>query len=477
MKKSYTKAYPRILDWYTDNDLVALIPEWWALESLMELQKNLVILPLVNRDYDKYFMEAGNVVNLNRTGDFTALRKQKGSKITVQSADASADTVELNQHYHVSYYLDDQDLRATMGDLRPKYIQKAAIAMAEALDMVITGEVYNFLDNAAGQAGAAVTDQYVRDLAEIFTRNNNTRAGRNCIVGPATENDLLGIDRFVEARMIGNGEAILNNMLGRMRGFDFYVASQIPEVAAGTTINTDNTVTANTPAGQTSIGVTEAGTDLVAGHWVLIAGDAQPHRIVSYTTAVGTGTMVLDTPLRNAVTAAAVISEYTSLALIAQAVAPAGYAAGYSGEIVVDTSAPEGTLKIGQGISFSTAASAAVQDPRYTITGLSHAGGFIVGITLNRPLDVALVDNGVVNPIPPANYNLAFMRDAMTFVNRPLQPADAGSGVNAAWNAYNGIAIRVTIGYDQDYMGQKVTLDTLCGVKTLDPDMGGILLS
>lgn len=275
------KFYSRILDWYTDNTLVALIPEWWALETLLELQKQLVILPLVSRDYDKYFAEAGNVVNLNRTGNFTAVRKQKGSKVTVQPVTASGDTVMLNQHLHVSYYLDDQDERATMGALRPKYITKAAIALAEAMDMVMLGESYNYLENVAGKIGTDLLDQPVRDLAEIFTRNNCPRAGRNCIVGAASENMLLGIDRFVEARMIGDGEAIRNNLLGHMRGFDFYVASQIPEISATTTTTVDTAVSGAHAAGSSVILVTEGAAAPTVGQWLTIAGDLQPHRVTA----------------------------------------------------------------------------------------------------------------------------------------------------------------------------------------------------
>lgn len=458
------KSYARILDWYTDNDLVALIPEWWAMEALLELQKQLVILPLVNRDYDKYFAQSGNVVNLNRTGNFTAIRKQKGSKVTVQEVTAASDTVQLNQHFHVSYYLDDQDERATMGDLRPKYITKAAIALAEAIDMVIIGEAYNFLGNVAGKVGTDILDQHVRDLAEIFTRNNCPRTGRNCIVGAASENMLLGIDRFVEARMIGDGSAIKNNMLGHMRGFDFYVASQIPEIVATTGTNVTNTVNGAHAAGDTTIAVTEGGTVPVVGGWVLFGVDLQPHRITAYGGAIATITPALNSALLTGATMTIYLAGDVNFG--------AGYGVGYSGEILVHgTNMSEGMLKVGQGISFASDAY------RYTIMGITITGGNITGITLNRPLDAAIATNVVLNPIPPANYNMAFLRDALTFVNRPLKPAEAGTGVQAAWNAYNGIALRVTIGYDQDYMGQKVTLDTLCGVKTLDTTMGGILLS
>jgi len=463
------KVYSRVLDWYTANSLVALIPEWWALETLLELQKQLVILPLVNRNYDKYFEEAGNVVNLNRTGNFTAIRKQRGEKVTVQQVTATGDTVILNQHLHVSYYLDDQDERETLGVLRPKYITKAAIALAEAMDMVMIGEAYNFLDSPAGKIGTDIGDQAVRDLSEIFTRNNCPRAGRNCIVGAASENMLLGIDRFVEARMIGDGKAIRNNELGHLRGFDFFVASQIPEVTAITAKSVDTALNGNHAAGSSVLLITEGAAPPAVGQWISIATDLQPHRVTAYSDLGATGNMTITPALNNAVATGAVISIYTS-GLVNHPSAGT-YAYQYSGKIGTDGGTAENTLKVGQGICFAS------DTYRYTIMGVEINAGNVINITLNRPLDAAVANNCPLNPIPPANYNLAFQKDAITFVNRPLKPAEAGTGVNAAWNSYGGIAIRVTIGYDQDYMGQKVTLDTLCGVKTLDTGMGGILLS
>jgi hypothetical protein len=89
------------------NDIQALIPEWWAFESLRILTKSLVVANVVNRDYDGYFAKGGDVVNINRTGTFTAVRKQKGSPIIIQDAIVEGDTVKLNQHltYHSSWMI------------------------------------------------------------------------------------------------------------------------------------------------------------------------------------------------------------------------------------------------------------------------------------------------------------------------------------------------------------------------------------
>ena len=101
----------------------------------------------------------------------------------------------------------------------------------------------------------------------------------------------------------------------------------------------------------------------------------------------------------------------------------------------------------------------------------------ITGITLNRPLDAAVPTGTGIGVCPPANYNMGFIRDALTLVNRPMRPADPGTGVSSGFAAANNIALRVTIGYDMNIMKYVITLDTLCGVKTLNQDMGGVLIA
>ena len=115
----------------------------------------------------------------------------------------------------------------------------------------------------------------------------------------------------------------------------------------------------------------------------------------------------------------------------------------------------------------------------YTVTKVSGTWAdntTDITLTLNRPLDTATTDGIAVNTTPTGGgcMNLALRRDAITLVNRPLAPAVAG--VVSATNNNGSTALRVTIGYDQDYMMHKITVDTLLGVKTLDTAQAVALL-
>lgn len=68
--------------------------------------------------------------------------------------------------------------------------------------------------------------------------------------------------------------------------------------------------------------------------------------------------------------------------------------------------------------------------------------------------------------------NLFFQKNALVMANRPLPVAPAGMGVNQRVLNEDGIAIRVTMSYDPDYLGAKFTLDTLYGVAELRDNHG-----
>lgn len=71
--------------------------------------------------------------------------------------------------------------------------------------------------------------------------------------------------------------------------------------------------------------------------------------------------------------------------------------------------------------------------------------------------------------------NLAFHENAFALVSRPLMPP-VGGATSATAAINNGISVRVTYGYDQDTKTNKISFDTLVGVKTLYPELAARLL-
>lgn len=70
---------------------------------------------------------------------------------------------------------------------------------------------------------------------------------------------------------------------------------------------------------------------------------------------------------------------------------------------------------------------------------------------------------------PTVTHNLAYVRDALALVVRPLPIDGNGSGVkqSVVTDPESGLAIRITGSYDPNALGMQVTLDILYGVKTI----------
>ena len=97
---------------------------------------------------------------------------------------------------------------------------------------------------------------------------------------------------------------------------------------------------------------------------------------------------------------------------------------------------------------------------------------------LNRSLETAIaVDDDVVGIGPAGNYSFAFHPHAIALVTRPLVLPRSNNGVDSFVASYNGLSLRVTMQYDMTVQGTRVTVDVLCGVKTLDVNLGCVMFS
>jgi hypothetical protein len=264
------------------------------------------------------------------------------------------------------------------------------------------------------------------------------------------------------------GSALREAMLGRKFGFDIYQCQNCPsQVNAPVTATTPKVdLTAGYVAGSTVIHCDTAGDQFAVGQWIMIAGHG-PYQI----TALGTlSTQDIDVTINpglayDVADDAAIVVGDTGLVNLA-----AGYAAGYAKKIVVDGFV--GAVQVGSGIKFSTAGSPNVPlSGEYSVIAVENSSGNTIGITLNRPLDVAIANNDIVAVTPNGEYNFAFTRGALAMVTRPLAPAPAGLALSAIAN-YGGVGIRVTITYNGTSQGTLVTVDLLFGLKVLNSSLG-----
>ncbi|MCK9570348.1 hypothetical protein M0R72_15485 [Candidatus Pacearchaeota archaeon] len=451
-----------------ENDNDAFIPERWANEGLALLSENMVMAQLVHRDFSMELANFGDVVNTRRPQPFQTRRKVDADSIDLQDASATNVPVTLNQHIYISFTIKDGEASKSFQDLIQIYIAPGMEGVARTIDRALCGQVHKYLANKVGKLGAlssTTAKQYLLDARQVLNQNLAYPQGRRCVLSSSAESSMLATDLFLKANERGDGGfALTEAALGRVLGFDTYMDQNQPEITSGADTLT-GAVNGAVAAGVDTVVAAAAITGAVNGDFVTIAGDAQPRYIK---TTADTITLVLDGALKYAVANADAIVVYQHCD------ADGAHAAGYSKGITLDGYTATKVPQVGQLLAFGETAST-----RHTYTIIeayenpSNASQTIVW--LDRPLEKAIVDNENAFPGPYGSFNLAFHRDALALVTRPLALPRAG-GVQSAVANYNDVAMRVTMQYDITTQGTIVTMDLLAGIAVLDTDLGCVIL-
>lgn len=458
-----TYLNPVVSLYANDND--ALIPEHWAREGLMILVENMVMANLVHRDFEDVVANYGDVVNTRRPGEFGIRRRDDATAVVAQDAVATNVAVPLNQYFYEHFVIKDGEASKSFQDLVEMYLEPAMISIANGVDRVLLGQVPQFLTNSVGGLGLlSGTTSYDTVLAarQKLIENKATDAGlRNLVVSPSTETALLKDQTFVTADKKGDdGTALREASLGRILGMNTWMDQNTPLVVATTADTASTTTTAVEPAGETNIAVTDT-TGASVGSFCTIVGDEQPR----YITATGPGPDVtLDAGLISGTASGAAITYYKSCKIKNAA----GYAAGEGKQILVDSYTPGKYPRVGQMLAIGTGASRRT----YTVIESWDGGSSDRNLLLDRPLEVAVVNTQECFPGPAGSYNFCFHREALALVTRPLaRPRNADSAVVE----YNGVPMRITMQYDIDVAGTKVTVDMLAGTAVLDTNLGVVM--
>lgn len=458
---------PKACNLYRANDVDALIPEFWANESLAILEENMVASALIHRDFEDVVQKFGDTVHTRRPGEFIGKRKTNADQVTIQDVSATDVSVVLNQWLHTSFMIKDGEESMSMKELTDFFIQPAMLAQAQFLDKVVLGQVYQFLGNNAGELGtisSSVAKNYLLDLRETMNINKVYSADRRLILCPNTETEMLKLDLFIGANTVGDdGTAMREASLGKKMGFDIFMCQNQSSVPDGST-KLDGAINnaSGYAAGIATVTVDTFVGAVVTGAWLKIAGDDIPHRITAHTETTGNTTSITFSPaLKKAVVDNALVRAYTPGA-VNQAVSPTGYAVGYAKGITIDgfTVAPYQ----GQLVSFGTAA------PVYSVISATTTE-----LILDRPLDLAIADNDICAVGPSGDYNWGFHRNALALVVRPLALPKSTTGVSAGVVNWNDLSMRSCITYQGKDQGYLVTLDMLFGIKVLNANLGAVM--
>jgi hypothetical protein len=419
---------------------------------------------MIHRDFENEVARHGDVVNTRKPGEFEIDRKVDGDSLTYQNAISANVQVKLDQWFTIPFVIYDGEESLSFKDLVAQYLAPAMRVIARGVDRAVLGRFHSFLGTPADRVGrlenlaSATSHEVVLDAREVLNINlAPLDAQRHLMLSPRSETALLKNDMFIKSNERGDGgEALENARLGKILGFNTWMGQNVANKIGGDVLT--GTVTGAEAAGTTgSITLAIAAYAAVVGEFLNFAGNDQPTYVTASTGTGATTAATLNEALKYATGAGAVCTLYV------KDTTTAAYALNYSKKIGL-TSA---NVTIGQLLAFGTGAN------RRTYTIIEKSG---LNVILDRPLEVAVGSGDDAFPGPAGSYNLAFHREALALVTRPLVLPRQGTGSMSGVAAYNNVAMRINMQYDQTVGGTRVNCDLLAGVAVLDADLAVVVL-
>lgn len=134
----------------------------------------------------------------------------------------------------------------------------------------------------------------------------------------------------------------------------------------------------------------------------------------------------------------------------------------------IDAITSGGTVKAGDVFKITG------YDQWFRVSANATASAATVIVSFAPALKTAVADDAVVTFQGTGRDNLAFHRNAIALVTRPL--ADPIGGAKAAVQSYKGLSCRVVYDYETRTKKNIMSIDMLYGTKTLDIDLGARLI-
>jgi hypothetical protein len=238
--------------------------DWLAREALLILQSNMVATQLFDRQYEADFSgtEArGDTIRIRRRDRGNA--QEFSGAIAPRALEESKLDLTLEKHFDASFEITSKEATLDLDSFSEQVLEPQVVSIAELVDTYALSKI-NDLPNSAGTVAGvpqafATTIGGVADYRKVLNELKVPMAGRQAIWSPTGDANLLSIASFVEANTKGDdGTALAEASLGRVLGFDHWMAQNVDETALVTLDGASAQVVGINPVGTTAIAVDTA---------------------------------------------------------------------------------------------------------------------------------------------------------------------------------------------------------------------------
>ena len=210
------------------------IPQIWSARLLANLDKYLVFAGLTNRSWEGEIRQAGDTVKINKLSSLTV--GDYAGSVAYQNVASTQVILTVDQQKYVAYKVDDVDAMQANVDLVDHYQDRAAYALADAIDQHVASLYTGAGAGTVGLDLTATPDVYgaLVKARTLLSKKNVPTEGRWVVVSPDIEAALLNDPKFVQST--DQGDVIRRTgRIGGIAGFTVYASNNVVEVTDTTT--------------------------------------------------------------------------------------------------------------------------------------------------------------------------------------------------------------------------------------------------
>ena len=202
------------------------IPTIVAAQALGYLKANTVFARLVARDWDNDVAAFGQTINIPYGGTLSANAKAAGTAVTLNQAADSKYTVTLDQHYEVSFLLEDIGKALARPDWFDIYAKQAMAVLAESIDAAIAAKYSGFSQTIDATGGLAAA--HFLNARRYLNAAKAPLQDRFAVLHEDAEYEALNIEKVTNRDYAESlGKMAADGIAGRYAGFTILLDQQI----------------------------------------------------------------------------------------------------------------------------------------------------------------------------------------------------------------------------------------------------------
>lgn len=212
-----------------------LIPTIIAQKTLGKFGSYINLARTVARDFDFDTRQEGETINVVKRGNLTANSIAQGDDVTKQTPTATKVSVTLDQHFEVTFTLDDvtKVLQDPRSDALDGYAEDAVIALVDEVEDALAGLYASVTASAIAfdETSTATKKASLLTLRKAFTDAKVPKVETKYLYMSATStNEILEEDTFTQMQSTGSTDSITEGAVRKLYGFEIFESQAVAEV-------------------------------------------------------------------------------------------------------------------------------------------------------------------------------------------------------------------------------------------------------